>query len=53
MKARKVTITLEVITALSLKDLRDKEWWRQGIATSEDQDLDITQIQVNVIKPSK
>ena len=62
MKARKVTVTLELFTALPIKTLRDKEWWKGGMidSNSEDENLDVTQVQVNVtqvqvnvIKPSK
>lgn len=54
MKARKVTVTLEVLTALPIKTLRDVDWWKEGMIVSEvDPDLDIVQVQVNVIKPSK
>lgn len=54
MKARKVTVTLEVLTALPIKTLRDVEWWKMGMMVGEgDPDLDILQAQVNVIKPSK
>ncbi len=55
MKARKVKIELEVITALPIKTLRDSVWWAEGMidGNEEDQDLDVTQVQVNVIKPSK
>jgi len=57
MKPRKVSITLEVETGLSIKTLRSKEWWEEGM---EDYDPEspndtpiVNQVQVNVIKPSK
>lgn len=54
MKARKVVIELEVITALPIKTLRDREWWEVGMETSlDDPDLQVTQVQVNVIKKEK
>ncbi len=53
MKARKVSITLEVTTALTMKTLKDKMWWYDGMRISEDIYLEVHQIQVNVIKPSK
>ena len=54
MKARKVTVTLEVFTALTIKTLRDVEWWKEGmIVGNEDEDLNVVRVQVDVIKPSK
>jgi len=53
MKARKVTITLEVTTALPLKTLKDTMWWQEGMVGDGDEDLDVTKVQVNVIKPEK
>lgn len=51
MKARRVTIMLEVITGLPIKSLRDKEWWKVGMETSlDDPDLQVLQIQAFVIK---
>jgi hypothetical protein len=56
MKARKVTITLEVLTVLPIKTLRDRdpEWWKEGMIVSIcDEDLEIVRVQVDVTKPSK
>lgn len=54
MKARKVSITLEVVTALPLKILKDKGWWELGmIDATEDPELNVDQVQVNVIKAGK
>jgi hypothetical protein len=55
MKARKVYIRLELITALPVKTLKDKNWWTLGIADPDgppDPKLSVDQVQVNVIKPS-
>ena len=55
MKARKVKILLEVITTSPIKTLRDAEWWKGGMVdyNCEDENLEITKVQVEVIKPSK
>lgn len=54
MKARKVRIVLEVLTALPIKALKDVEWWRMGMVTdAEDPGLGVARVEVTVIKPSK
>jgi len=54
MKARKVTITLEIETGVSLRTLKDKDWWSTiWEGPDDDPDFRIIQVQVNVIKPSK
>ena len=54
MKARKVTITLKVLTALPIGTLKCRDWWKEGMITHlEDPDLNVVQVQVNVIKKGK
>ena len=46
VKVRKVIVTLEMETSRTMKDLRSKDlWWVSG--------TEITQVQVNVVKPGK
>jgi hypothetical protein len=54
MKARRVTIMLEVITEHQLITLRSKEWWKDGMEDGAGgDDLMVLQAQANVIKEKK
>lgn len=51
MKPRKVIITLEVESDISIKDLRSKGWWLDALNSLGN--LRIIQAQANVIEEGK
>lgn len=52
MTPRPVTVTLELDTAVPLRDLRSARWWAIALA-DDDTGTAVVQAQANVIRPRK
>lgn len=51
MKARKLFVTLELITDEHLKDLKSSDWWQKVLDDSTaNLNTEVVQVQINVSK---